>query len=479
MKKLFITPFYHLLIWVLISFLSIPSVQSSNLPDLGSSDLIEYNLKLEQQLGRAFISALHTQYSLNYDPETLSYIRKVGREIARQIGEPRTLRFYVINNESINAFAGPNGVIGIHTGLILATQNEDELAAVIAHEVAHITQNHLSRRQENNTQQGHIHTFATLLAAILIGMHDSSAVYPTLIAGMSLDIEQQLKNSRLHESEADHIGIQFLSQAGYDPHAMGSFFNRLAQNSQHAPSQIPEILRTHPVTEERMAESENRAVHLPSKSRNPSNNYFTLIQLRLHQSNSHPFPKTLSQAEQCYQNNLSPPLASTTALAHIQCLKTLVQTHPNHILYTALLLQNIVQWQLKEPKLIQFATQQADYLNSLYPTQTALTIRYSQLLRYLDHEYEAIQVLNTYTQYSPLYTYQVFKLLSEIHAEKQQTAEAYFFLAQAQFNIGNLKRTQYLLKQAQKLASPKLKQQITFFQHQNSKLLKDKQITIP
>ncbi|HIE40733.1 MAG TPA: peptidase M48 [Thiomicrorhabdus sp.] len=466
-------PFYHFLIGLLVSFHPASFVNAATPPDLGSSDLIEYNIELEQKLGRAFSTALHTQYDLNYDPDVVAYIRKIGHEMASQTGKPRPFRFYVIDNPSINAFAGPNGIIGIHTGLISAAKSEDELAAVIAHEIAHITQNHLSRRHETNTKQSSINTFATLLAAMLIGMYDSSAVYPTLIAGMSLDIEQQLKNSRLHESEADHIGIKFLSQAGYNPHAMGYFFKRLAQESQNNPAQIPEILRSHPVTERRIAESENRAENLPAQQPKKHNNDLLLIQLRLKQThpdaNSSLSDNALTRDEICYKNSLK----SANNTFNIQCLQTLVKNNPNHIMYTTQLLHTIVQRELNAPNLIQFANRQASYLMELYPDNTAILMHYANFLLYQNSTKEAIELLTTHTQ-NQRYTYQAYKKLSEIYAQQKQIAEAYYFLALAQFNIGNLKRTRYLLKQAEKIASTSLKQQISFFKHKNDKLLKDK-----
>ncbi len=478
--KLLSAPFYHFLIGLLISFLPVSLVNAATPPDLGSSDLIEYNIELEQKLGRAFSTALHTQYDLNYDPDVVAYIRKIGHEMASQIGESRPFRFYVIDNPSINAFAGPNGIIGIHTGLISAAKSEDELAAVIAHEIAHITQNHISRGHETNSKQSSINTFATILAAMLIGMYDSSAVYPTLIAGMSLDIERQLKNSRLHESEADHIGIKFLSQAGYNPHAMGYFFERLAKDSQNNPAQIPEILRSHPVTERRIAESENRAANLPVQQPKRDNNDLILIQLRLKQanqdSNNSLSDNTLTHDETCYKNSLKVP--SSNKPFNIQCLQTLVKNNPNRIMYTTQLLHAIVQQELNTPNLMLFANHQADYLMELYPNNTAILMYYTNFLLYQNNDEKAVELLKTHTE-NQRYTYQAYKKLSEIYAQKQQTAEAYYFLALAQFNIGNLKRTRYLLKQAKKTANTNLKQQISFFKHKNGKLLKDKQIIIP
>ncbi|MCF6298760.1 MAG: M48 family metalloprotease [Thiomicrorhabdus sp.] len=456
--------------------------QTAKLPDLGSSDLIAYDSQTEQALGRAFSTALHTQYNLNYDPDVVSYIRKIGHEITSQIGERRSFKFYVIDNLSINAFAGPNGIIGIHTGLILAAKNEDELAAVIAHEIAHVTQNHLSRGYETNSKQSNLTTIATLLAAALIGMYDSSAVYPTLMAGLSLNIEKQLKNSRLHESEADHIGIQFLSKAGYDPHSMGDFFARLAKESQNSARQVPEILRSHPVTERRIVESENRAQTLSVQSPKPPNNELTLIQLKLRalakMSKAPPLPSQKQTYDiTCYQQNLQTlTKQSKQASANIDCLQTLVQHNPNHLFYTTLLLQTVIKHPINDPKKINMARHQATYLLDLYPNNTALLLSYTNLLLYLNQPSEAIALLKTHTEHQR-YTYQAYKKLSEIYAKQQQTAEAHFFLALAQFDIGNLKRTQYLLKQAKITADNSLKQRIARFEHKNSNLLKYKEIS--
>jgi len=472
-------PFYHLL-FILVLLTPAPEVYAAKLPDLGSSDLIAYNVEVEQDLGRAFNTALHTQYNLNYDPDVVTYIRKIGHEMASQTGEPRQFKFYVIDDPNINAFAGPNGIIGIHTGLILAAKNEDELAAVIAHEIAHVTQNHLSRGHEVNSKRSNLNTIATLLAAALIGMYDSSAVYPTLLAGLSLDIEKQLKNSRLHESEADHIGIQFLSQSGYDPHAMGDFFARLAKESQNNTFKTPEILRSHPVTERRIAESENRAQTLPAQSPKQPNNQFSLIQLKLktqrQQLNKPPLTQKNAPAITCYQKNLQAlNNHSTTPLADLKCLQTLVQQHPNHWLYTTLLLRTLVKLQISDPETIRKALHQADYSLDIYPNNTAVLLSYVKLLRYSSNTSKAISLLKIHTE-NQRYTYQAYKKLAEIYASQQQTAEAHFFLALAQFNIGNIKRTQYLLKQAKITADTALKQQIARFVQKNSNLLKNKKI---
>jgi predicted Zn-dependent protease len=301
------------------------------------------------------------------------------------------------------------------------------------------------------------------------------------MAGLSLNIEKQLKNSRLHESEADHIGIQFLSKAGYNPHSMGDFFARLAKENRNNARQTPEILRSHPVTERRIVESENRAQTLSIQSPKLPNNKLTLIQLKLSSHAKTPrvpsSPQKQTNAVNCYQQNLqSLTKQSEQASANIDCLQTLVQQNPNHLLYTTLFLQALIKHQISASKQINMALHQATYLLDLYPNNTALLLGYTDLLLYLNQPSKSIALLTTHTE-QQRYTYQAYKKLSEIYAKQQQTAEAHFFLALAQFDIGNLKRTLYLLQQAKITASNSLKQRIALFEHKNSNLLKTKKIS--
>jgi len=446
----------HILAFLLFQASSL-SVHSAELPDLGAPDLIEYDQQTEEQLGRAFTTSLHTDYSLNYDPEVVSFVRKIGHKIASQTGNHRNFRFYVINNDSINAFAGPDGVIGIHTGLIQAVQSEDELASVIAHEIAHVTQRHLSRRYEYQSNQGNIASIATMLAAILIGMQDTNAGMAALMGGMGYNMEQQLKNSRMHESEADFKGIEFLQKANYDPYAMGQFFARLSKAGQNNSSSLPEILRSHPVTGHRLAEAENRAQTMPPlKTREPDNS-LNLIKLRLNQANlqrdSHNlfFSENQSAAENCYQLNLinmNSPTNDEKMNKSRTCLWQLIKDNPQQILYSNLMMESIVKDQHKNKELLNRVLKYAEYQQALHPNDVSGLLRYADLLISLDKVELAQQTLESRNE-NQKYQYQVNQKLSEIYASQQKNAEAYYFQAVAQLNIGNTERSEYLLKKAE------------------------------
>ncbi len=472
-------------ILALLLFMAAPlSAQSADLPDLGAPDLIEYDQQTEEKLGRAFITSLHTNYSLNYDPEVVSYVRKIGHKIASQTGNHRNFRFYVIDNDSINAFAGPNGVIGIHTGLIQAVQSEDELASVIAHEIAHVTQRHLSRSYQYQSNQGNMASIATMLAAILIGMQDPNAGMATLMGGMGYNMEQQLKNSRLYESEADSKGIEFLQKANYNPHAMGQFFARLSKAGQNNSFALPEILRTHPVTESRLAEAENRAQTMPPlKTREPDNS-LNLIKLRLNQDHlqrdSHDlfFLKQHSAAENCYQlnlSNLNNLTNNVTTNKNRKCLWQLIKDTPEQILYSNLMMESITKDQNQDTELLNRILKYADYQQALHPSDTSGLLRYVDLLIKFDKVELGQQILESRSK-TQKYQYQVNQKLAEIYAHQQKNAEAYYFQAVAQLDIGNTKRSEYLLKKAEEninSTDTMLKHKIFLFSNKHANLLKN------
>ena len=188
--------------------------------------------------------------------------------------------FFAIDDNSINAFAGPGGHIGVNTGLILATDNESELAAVIAHEIAHVSQHHLARMVEMS-QRFSIPTIAALLAAIVIASQSGQAGEAAIAAAVAGTSQLQIDFLRGNEQEADRVGINALQRAGFDPRAMAGFFERLLKSSRYYDlGKFPEFLRDHPVTESRIADTRNRAEQFAYRQRQDSLGYH-LIRARL------------------------------------------------------------------------------------------------------------------------------------------------------------------------------------------------------
>ena len=260
-----------------LALLSLPARPQSNLPDLGDYSASILSAAEEAKLGREFMRKIRQQLDFIDDMELIAYINQLGQHLARNSDQPnRIFTFYLVRDSTLNAFAVPGGHITLHTGLITTTRHEAELASVVAHEIAHITQSHMARMVARAKQQN-LPAMAALIAAILIGGQAGSAAIAATQAGL---IERQLAYSRSFETEADTIGIATLVRANYDPRAMPEFFNRLQQTSRSQESNAPEFLRTHPLTYNRIAESVSRAESYP-RIENPDETKFLLMQAKI------------------------------------------------------------------------------------------------------------------------------------------------------------------------------------------------------
>ncbi|MGN8160237.1 M48 family metalloprotease [Salinisphaera sp. RV14] len=238
-----------------------------NLPDLGQPADTAMTPSEGIRLGAQVIAQLRSQHMIIEDPELSAYVNSVGRRLARHTDRPADeFHFYVIDSDDINAFALPGGDIGVNAGLITATKSESELASVMAHEIAHVTQRHIAR-QMAESRGDTIATLATAIVAAVAGAAaggGGDAAIAAITGGMSHLGMQQLSYTRADEHEADRVGIRDLARSGYDPHAMGRFFGTLQRQSDLYGQQLPQILLSHPVTSTRIAEANARAADYPN-----------------------------------------------------------------------------------------------------------------------------------------------------------------------------------------------------------------------
>jgi predicted Zn-dependent protease len=220
--------------------------------------------------------------AVNADPEVTAYITRLGTRIVQAASEsPANFEFFLVTDKSVNAFAMPGGYIGVHTGLIAASQTESELASVLAHEVGHVTQRHIARRFGQQRQTSLVAT-AAMIAALLVAGSNPQAASGLMAAGAGYSIDQQLSFSRDAEREADRVGFLTLQQAGFDPQGMVDFFGRLQSASRLYENNAPSYLRTHPLTTERIADIRNRAglEGRPSRNLKQDNLDFQLIRVK-------------------------------------------------------------------------------------------------------------------------------------------------------------------------------------------------------
>lgn len=227
----------------------------------------------ERKIGRQVVSELLAQGLIIEDAQISEYLNRVGGRLVGQTADSSDhIQFYVIDSGQVNAFALPGGFIGINAGLLTETDSESELAGVMGHEIAHVTQRHIARQIEATTGLGWA-TLAAVLVAAIAGGGDPDAISAAAAAGVANLGQQQTNFTRAHEFEADRVGIHTLAAAGFDPNAMASFFEKLQRRSRLYGNQLPQILLTHPVSNTRMAEAEARASDYPSPTVRESDEY--------------------------------------------------------------------------------------------------------------------------------------------------------------------------------------------------------------
>jgi len=256
------TPIKQLIAPLVFSALAVSSAGAQpldlSLPDLGSPSSETLSAADEQRIGAEMMREIRQEVSLVEDPAVTAYIRDLGARIAAATDEPAgQYRFFVINDERINAFAMPGGYIGVHSGLITASRNESELGAVVAHELAHVTQRHIARRLAAAERSG-VRTAALVLAGLLIGTQNPQAGMAAATTGMASGIDSQLRYSRAHEREADRVGVRIMANARLDTRGMPDFFEVLHDDSRYR-SQPPAFLSSHPLTDSRIADTRERA----------------------------------------------------------------------------------------------------------------------------------------------------------------------------------------------------------------------------
>jgi predicted Zn-dependent protease len=253
---------------------------ADDLPELGDVSRTTITAQQERQLGEDIMRQIRSTSQYLDDPEVTDYINGLGYAlVAHAPNVEQQFEFFVLNDKAINAFALPGGFICVYTGLIVTAQSESELAAVMAHEIGHVSQRHIARLFTQQKQAG-IAAMAALALAILAA-RSSPDLAQAAVAGAQYATYQTAVNfTRDNEREADRVGVQILEKSGFDPRAMPAFLERLQRSYRLYETSAPSYARTHPLTYERIADVENRVQGLPYKQV-PDSLDFQLIRARL------------------------------------------------------------------------------------------------------------------------------------------------------------------------------------------------------
>lgn len=245
------------------------SAQSDvKLPDFGSSAGGLLSPEQEEAIGQDMLRQLRGYNLVLDDPQITEYVESLGYRLVANSERPeQEFTFFVVRSQELNAFAAPGGYIGVYTGLIGTAEAESELAAVLAHEVAHVTQRHLVRAFEN-IKNASLPIALAMIGALIAaqGAGSSDGAQAAIVGGTALMQQQQINFTRHNEYEADRIGIGTLQRTEYDPYAMATFFGRMGRAHRGNGDQVPEFLRTHPVTVTRVTEAKNRADAMPKRA---------------------------------------------------------------------------------------------------------------------------------------------------------------------------------------------------------------------
>jgi predicted Zn-dependent protease len=210
------------LLLVLCTF--VVAADEMSLPELGDSSATSLTPEQEQQIGSEMVRRMRKSGYIISDPLITSYIEEVGRSLAVHTQSEQDFTFFVVDAPGINAFALPGGYIGIHSGLLLASRTESELASVIAHEIAHVSQHHIARGIEQANRMN-LPLSVAMIAAILLSGGDPNVANAAMAASLGGSQQAQINFTRAHEHEADRIGMQLLAHSEYDPQGMATCRN--------------------------------------------------------------------------------------------------------------------------------------------------------------------------------------------------------------------------------------------------------------
>ncbi len=257
----------------------IPPVLAEGLPDLGDTAQLALTPQMERRVGESIMRdiRLHDP-AFDDDPEATEYLNVLGNRLVSNSQDTRQdFEFFLVRDPTLNAFALPGGYIGVHTGTIVNAQSESELAAVLAHEIAHVTQHHMARMV---SKQGQLSVAMLAAMALAIIARDSQVGSAAAAIGQAGVITAQIGFTREFEREADHIGFPILEKSGFDVRAMPSFFLRMQKAGRLYENNAPAYLRTHPVTTERIADAQNRIQGLAYRQM-PDSLDFQLVRAKL------------------------------------------------------------------------------------------------------------------------------------------------------------------------------------------------------
>lgn len=409
-----------------------------NLPDLGAQSRSYLSIVEDRQLGLKILRKIRRSNRVIEDPEINLWIRSLGNKLLSNA--PRSsmpLYFVVVKDHTVNAYATLGGVIVIHSGLILRTQSESELAAVISHEIAHVTQNHISRMiakaNRNKLAKG-----AAILAGVIASSKDPQAGQAIISATIATMAHQQLTFSRGAEAEADRVGLRVLARAGFNPMGMPSFLAKLEQYSDDRNTNITEYLRSHPLTLKRVIDTRARAKRM-GRFRGREKISYLYMREKV---------RALTNANITLATNVPAKIKKYSQALHLkqqrkyQAALRLVG-HSSHNISEAILISQLQNTQHKYQQTIQTLKP----LVNIYPDDIALSIPLSRAYVATGDIQSAWKLLNEISV-SEQTSLEFFDVFQEVARLARMTSQAYWSVANRNIRIGDYKSAILQLRRA-------------------------------
>jgi predicted Zn-dependent protease len=417
---------------------------ADELPDIGTPADQVLTQDDEYKIGLMIVKGMRDAGQIDEDPEITEYVQSLGERLASHASDGGgRFQFFVVKDPTINAFALPGGFIGVNSGLVLATANESELAGVLAHEIAHVTQRHIARTVQAQGRANIVST-AALLAAILIGATTGAGgdfMQGAIAAATGISAQQKLNFTRSAEYEADRVGITTLADAGFDPNGMPSFFETMGRRAGLAGTRVPEFLQTHPVTSNRIAESRSRARQLIVKPQ-PETLGYRLSRERLRVlmipegTDARSYYESLTARDPAddsvkYGHALS-MMASDAAAEAIPILMGLSQRNPSVMQYRSALGQAQMLAGQRRESLETFAR-----ALELFPRNVPLTVHYGEaLLRGGDPKRAHQVLLDLFNTVMP--TPEQARLIALAANSAGDVGDAYYYMSEYHVLSGDL-----------------------------------------
>jgi beta-barrel assembly-enhancing protease len=258
---------------LLLQSTSIVYADNINLPDIGTAAATTLSIGQEMEMGDYYMRMLRADAPIINDPVLSQYINELGKKLVSKSESVKTpFHFYIMKSDVLNAFAFFGGNVVIHSRLILDTDNESQLASVMAHEIGHVTQRHLARAMENQSRNSP-YVWGATLGSLLLTLANPEAGMAAMTSTMAGSTQNIISFTQSNEQEADRVGLRTLAKAGFDPYASSEFLQKLADQSRFS-SKAPEILLTHPLPNSRLTDIRNRSMQYSKKSVSPSLNYY-------------------------------------------------------------------------------------------------------------------------------------------------------------------------------------------------------------